>query len=209
LDTDFEEIQPRRCACGEWIPYRKAKCCAACSRRSSAAFYERHQNNVLARYHARKSLRTSVERKIRSARAYLAVYLKRGLVEKEPCASCRSVDVSPIQPDLDHPLVVIWACRTHKPRLTAELEADVRSAPIPPAQPRRDRRLQAQRPTWASTYDEVEAALTNIPPEEARQLRAAAGTVNGLQISTSSPLYRMNLVNAYKRRFPKNPDAAG
>jgi hypothetical protein len=197
------DAELRRCPCGTQLPYAKAKVCAACSRRSSATFYERHSARVLARYHSQKNLKTEVDKKIRRARAYLATYVKRGAVRKGPCddRTCRALEVSPIQPDLDHPLVVVWACKDHKARIAAELDADIRYVPAPPAQPRRERRVLAQRQSWASEHDRVLAAIEQLAPDEAAALRAAAATVNGIRISPESPLYRMNLVNVYKRRF--------
>jgi hypothetical protein len=153
---------------------------------------------VLRRYHAQKRLLTPAQVQARRDRAYLAKYIERGKVVPEPCARCRAEDVLPIQPELGRPLVVVWACRECKPRVLADVQGDVISAPPPLRQPRRER-AQAKRRTWAGAYDTVECELQTLPAEQAEALRAAASTVKGVSISRESPLYRMNLVTMFAR----------
>ena len=53
------------------------------------------------------------QRRRRSARTYANVYLKRGILEKEPCAFCGSENSQMHHPDYSQPLKVIWVCETH------------------------------------------------------------------------------------------------
>lgn len=48
-----------------------------------------------------------------NARSYLHVYVKRGLVKKEPCRVCGSLKSQSHHPDYSKPLEVIWLCRFH------------------------------------------------------------------------------------------------
>jgi hypothetical protein len=179
------------------IPYRYAKSCAACSRASSKLHYQRNRAAVLRRHSAQKSLLTPVQVQERRDRAYLHKYVQRGKVVPERCR-CGEQRVSPIQPEPGRPLVVVWACRSCKPRVQAELQADLITAPPPIRQPRRERAV-ARANTWVATYENVERALQQWPADRADALRRAASTVKGIRLHPGSALYRMQLVALYKR----------
>jgi hypothetical protein len=197
-DTMVLEDEERWCACGARNPYLRAKACVDCSRASSARHYDRHRDRVLRRYHAQKRLLTDAQRQARRDRAYLAKYVQRGKIVPDACTRCAREDVSPIQPELGRPLVVVWACRVCKPRVEADLQGDVISAPPPIRQPRRERAV-ARRQSWAGGYEAAEAELRALSADQAEALRRAASTVNGFSISRESPLYRMNLVTVFAR----------
>ena len=190
--------EKRWCACGASNPYPRAKTCPQCSRVSSARHYDRYRESVLWRYHVQKGMLTDAQRQARRDRAYLAKYVERGKLAPGDCTRCGGENVVPIQPELGRPLVVVWACRSCKSRVEADLQGDVISAPPPIRQPRRERAV-ARRQSWAGGYGNVEAALRALPSDEAEALRRAASTVNGFSISRESPLYRMNLVTVYTR----------
>jgi len=196
LDPLDEEV--RWCACGARNPYARAKACRECSRASSAAHYDRHRDRVLRRYHVQKGMLTDAQRQARRDRAYLAKYIERGKVVPGPCTRCGDDVAAPIQPELGRPLVVVWACRSCRSRVEADLQGDVISAPPPIRQPQRERAV-ARRQSWAGGYESAVEALRALSDDEAEAFRRAASTVNGFSISRESPLYRMNLVTVYAR----------
>lgn len=46
-----------------------------------------------------------------TARSYANTYKKRGLIEREPCASCKSDESQMHHPDYAYPAAVMWLCR--------------------------------------------------------------------------------------------------
>jgi hypothetical protein len=120
-------------------------------------------------------------------------------VVPEACRRCGDANVVPIQPELGRPLVVVWACRSCKPRVVADLQGDVIWAAPPIRQPRREQAAARARRPWAETFEAVERELETWPPETAEAVRRAASTVNGVPLSRESRLYRMMLVAVYKR----------
>jgi hypothetical protein len=193
-----EEEEARHCACGASISHARARTCASCSRASSHRHYERNRSRVLAGYHAKKKLFTPAQLQERRDRAYLAQYVKRGKVVPDACRRCGDPNVVPIQPELGRPLVVVWACRSCKPRVAADLQGDVIWPAPPIRQPRREQAAARARPS-AETFEAVERELQTWPPQAAEALRRAASTVRGVPLSRESPLYRMMLVTLYKR----------
>jgi hypothetical protein len=51
--------------------------------------------------------------KARWAHGCLQSALRRGLVERQPCAVCGDEKVDGHHPDYDRPMCVIWLCRKH------------------------------------------------------------------------------------------------
>jgi hypothetical protein len=196
--SDTVELVERHrwCACGAEVPYRRAKSCAACSRASSQRHYQGKRAEILRRHHAQKGLLTPVQLQERRDRAYLHTYVKRGRVVPERCR-CGEQRVSPIQPELGR-LVVVWACRACKPRVLAELQGELITAPPPIRQPRKER-AAARATTWVATYENVESELARWPADRATALRQAASTLKGMRLHPESALYRMQLVALYKK----------
>ena len=46
-----------------------------------------------------------------NARAYVNVYLKRGLIQRKPCKVCGETKAEKHHDDYDKPLEVTWLCR--------------------------------------------------------------------------------------------------
>lgn len=44
------------------------------------------------------------------ARSYANVYLKRGLLEREPCADCEAQGIHMHHEDYSQPLAITWLC---------------------------------------------------------------------------------------------------
>lgn len=46
-----------------------------------------------------------------NARSYAAVYLRRGKIDRGPCAECGADDSQMHHPDYSKPLQIVWLCR--------------------------------------------------------------------------------------------------
>ena len=77
--------------------------------------YCRACKNQYYRGHRPKFSELSPEQKLRSnARAYLRVYIQRGLVKRAPCRVCGTQKrVQAHHTDYSKPLLVEWLCQTH------------------------------------------------------------------------------------------------
>lgn len=125
-----------------------------------------------------------------SARAKLAMALRRGKLVRGACTVCGTADVEAVIGDPRRPLDVAWVCRADRPAIRErEVEADAR------------RGYNARQAAW---YEERECALAAIellpPPERARLHALAARGPAGIKLSPIAPLYTANLVRAFQRR---------
>ena len=55
---------------------------------------------------------TPEQRRKDNARSYAGVYLRRGKIQKLPCASCGSLESQMHHPDYSRPLLIEWLCRS-------------------------------------------------------------------------------------------------
>jgi hypothetical protein len=55
-----------------------------------------------------------------ACRSYAWVYLKRGKIERQPCASCGDPKAQMHHPDYSQPLLVVWLCHMHHHLLHAK-----------------------------------------------------------------------------------------
>ena len=88
-----------RCQCGR--PVRKGQ----------------HQGGYCREYHAEAQRQwrathplTAEQRRKSNCRSYAHVYLRRGLLVKEPCQDCGIPDSQMHHADYDKPLQVTWLC---------------------------------------------------------------------------------------------------
>ena len=54
---------------------------------------------------------TQEQRRKMNCRCYTNVYIRRGLITREPCKSCGSIKVQPHHTDYSKPLLIIWLCK--------------------------------------------------------------------------------------------------
>jgi hypothetical protein len=93
----------RTCACGRPVR-RGGNDCKSC------------HNAAMRRWRALNPP-TDRDRKASRARAYAHSYLRRGKLERRPCAICGDPRSFMLHDDYDKPLQVTWLCRRHHVRM--------------------------------------------------------------------------------------------
>lgn len=66
---------------------------------------------------------TDEQRLVRNARAYVAMYVRRGRIKPGSCEICSDRHVSPDWDDPRKPLAVRWFCREHRQEHVADVAA--------------------------------------------------------------------------------------
>jgi len=103
--------------------------CRPCATAATRRWRDRHRGELEQRERARSF--SDEERAIRSARAYVAQYLKRGKLGKTPCGVCGEHEVLAAWEDPRRPLSVDWLCREHyHERRDARREAAIARADL-------------------------------------------------------------------------------
>jgi len=162
--------------------------CPACHTAAVRRWRERNERELAVRRRDAAAVRGDDARARDSARAKLAMALRRGTLEQGRCRDCGDSEVIGLIEEPARWRDVVWMCREHR---QAELER------------RRDaaaqRAADAKQAAW---YDERTLALAAIellpPAERARLYALAARGPAGTQLSPGAPLYVMNLVRSYK-----------
>ncbi len=154
--------------------------CRPCATEASARWYEAKREGILARRHGRRDERNEEQRARDSARAYVAVYERRGKLERARCSVCNDPNVQPTWRNPKLPLVVRWLCREHArdERETAASTARDRAA------------IKAE-------YAELQAAIALLPQAVRSQLHDQA--MRGLLVRKVGDLmYWWNLRRAFQ-----------
>jgi hypothetical protein len=128
------------------------------------------------------------------ARAVLAMAIRRGKVARGGCGVCGSRDdVIATIADPAAPLAVQWICR-----------ADQRAAREARRVENASRVAAAARATWERERSDALAAIAELPPAIRAELHVAAarGPV-GIRLGPDAPMYRMQLVRAYRLMIAK------
>jgi len=162
--------------------------CVGCHAAAVRRWREDHRRELAVRRRDAAAVRGDDARARDSARAKLAMALRRGTLEQGRCRDCGDSEVIGLIEEPARWRDVVWMCREHR---QAELER------------RRDaaaqRAADAKQAAW---YDERTLALAAIellpPAERARLYALAARGPAGTQLSPGAPLYVMNLVRSYK-----------
>jgi hypothetical protein len=162
--------------------------CPGCHTTAVRRYREEHRRELAARRRDAAATRDDDARARDSARAKLAMALRRGTLARGRCVDCGGAEVIGVIADPARWRDVVWVCGAHR---AAEGER------------RRDADAQrAYQDKQAAWYDErarVLAAIELLPPAERAQLHAvAARGPAGTQLSPGAPLYVMNLVRAYE-----------
>lgn len=125
-----------------------------------------------------------------SARAKLAMALRRGTLARGRCQDCGAGEVVGLIADPGRWRDVVWVCLEHR---QAELERRQDAAAQQAA--------NAKQVAWYDERDLVLAAIKFLPQTEQAQLHAlAARGPAGTQLAPGAPLYVMNLVRVYRAR---------
>ena len=93
--------------------------CRGCNA-DKAKIYRNTEKGAKIMYEKNKRIRKKHPEKTR-ARTYLNTYLKRGKIQKQPCA-CGETKVDAHHSDYSKPLDVIWLCRQHHADLHMKLK---------------------------------------------------------------------------------------
>ncbi len=165
--------------------------CPGCHAVAVRRWREGHRRELAARRHDAASVRDPDERARDSARAKLAMALRRGTLERGRCGECADTDVIGLIEEPARWRDVVWICRQHR---ETELErrrgADER------------RMYEAKQADWYDERAQVLAAIELLPAAERAELHAlAARGPAGVRLSPGAPLYVMNLVRVYNVRF--------
>ncbi len=167
--------------------------CLACHARAVQRYRNRHAQQLATRRRDESALRDEATRAADSARAKLAVALRRGTMKRGLCQICGTADVIGIIEDPQQWRDVTWVCRRDRD----EARERQRDGQAEVARAR-------ERAAWADERTQVLAAIELLPPNERAQLHAlAAQGPAGWTLSPEAPLYVMNLVRVYRARFSR------
>jgi hypothetical protein len=124
-----------------------------------------------------------------SARAKLAMALRRGQLTKGKCQECgTAAGVTAYMPDPVRWREVTWLCRDDRRAVVAGLAEEARRT--------------AEREAWAERRATALAAIALLPPATQAELAVvAARGPGGLTLTPDAPLYGQRLIAEYERRF--------
>jgi len=165
--------------------------CLACHKRAVRRYRDRHAQELATRRRDADALRDDRTRAADSARAKLAMALRRGTMVRGLCQICGTDDVIGIINDPQRWREVAWVCRRDR---------DVAR------ERRRDEEAQLaasrERAAWAEERTRVLAAIELLPPDvRARLYELAARGPAGIRLSPEAPLYMIALIRAFEDDF--------
>jgi hypothetical protein len=191
-------MQPRVCSkpgCRR-PPKPDARYCKPCFANANRKSHHRHRAARNSRRRDRTDDRDQATRDGDSARAKLAVAIKRGTLKKHPCARCGArEDLTGFIADPKNWREVLWLCRDHH-------------------QTERERRVKnAKRAAWAELRARFAAEWPSLPTDVQARLSAEVEhlpAVITLRAARESPFYQQQLVAAFGRHLttPGEPAAA-
>ena len=162
--------------------------CPACHTAAVRRWRERNERELAVRRRDASAARNEDARAHDSARAKLAMGLRRGTLARGRCRDCGATDVIGLIEDPARWREAVWVCREHR---TIELERRTEAES--------HRAYEAKQATWYDERARVLAAINLLPPDERAKLHTfAARGPAGMQLSPGAPLYVINLVRAYK-----------
>jgi hypothetical protein len=175
-------------------PKPDARYCKPCFASANRKSHHRHRAARNSRRRDRADDRAQATRDRDSARAKLAVAIKRGTLKKHPCARCCArEDLTGFMPDPKNWREVLWLCRDHH-------------------QTERERRVKAaKRAAWAELRARFSAEWPSLPPDVQARLTAEVErlpAVRTLRAARESPLYQQQLVAAFGRHLTAGEPAA-
>ncbi len=165
--------------------------CLACHARAVRRYRDRHAQQLTTSRRDAAALRDDATRAADSARAKLAMALRRGTMLRGMCQICGTTDVMGMMEDPQRWRDVVWVCRRDR---------DVAR------ERRRDEKAQLaanrERSGWAQERTRVLAAIDLLPPDvRARLHELTARGPAGIRLSPEAPLYVIALIRAFKEDF--------
>ena len=165
--------------------------CPGCHAAAVRRWREDHRRELAVRRRDAAATRDNDSRARDSARAKLAMTLRRGSIERGRCRDCGDGEVIGLIAEPARWREVVWVCREHR-----QAELDRRQADA------ERREFDAKQAAWYGERERALAAIDLLPLDERAQLHALAMSgPAGMQLAAGSPLYTMNLVRVYKARF--------
>jgi len=162
--------------------------CSFCHAAAVRHWREDHRRELAVRRRDAAAVRGDDARARDSARAKLAMALRRGTLDRGRCADCGDTAVIGLIADPARWREAVWVCREHR---AAELERRLEDM--------ERRAYEAKQAVWYDERAQALAAIELLPSDEQARLRAlAARGLGGLRLSPDAPLYVMNLVRAYE-----------
>ena len=166
--------------------------CLACHARAVRRYRDRHAQQLVTRRRDAAALRDEATRAADSARAKLAMALRRGTMRRGLCQICGTTDVMGVVEDPQRWRDVVWVCRRDRD-VARERQVEAQAQLI----------ASRERAAWAEERTRALAAIELLPPDERARLEALAERgPAGMRLSPGAPLYVMNLVRAYKAWCP-------
>jgi hypothetical protein len=162
--------------------------CPGCHAAAVRRYREDHRRELAVRRQDAAAARDEDGRARDSARAKLAMALRRGTIERGRCRDCGATEVIGMIAEPSRWRDVVWVCREHR---QAELERRQGDA--------ERREYEAKQAAWYDERERALAAIELLPPDEKARLHALATRgPAGWPLSAGSPLYTMNLVRIYR-----------
>lgn len=162
--------------------------CAGCHAAAVRRYRDEHRRELAVRRRDAAAVRGDDARAHDSARAKLAMALRRGTLVRGRCVDCGAGDVMGVIADPARWREAVWVCSAHR---AVELERR-RDAAV-------QRAADAKQAAWYAERTRVLVAIELLPLAERARLHALAALgPAGTQLSPGAPLYVMNLVRAYK-----------
>jgi len=171
--------------------------CRPCHAVVVRRYRDRHAQQLATRRRDTDARRDEATRAADSARAKLAMALRRGTMLRGLCQICgTAAEVMGIIEDPQGWRDVVWVCRRDRD----EARERQRDGQVEVARAR-------ERAAWADERTQVLTAIELLPPNERAQLHALAGRgPAGWTLSPDAPLYVMNLVRIYESRSSTKTD---
>jgi hypothetical protein len=166
--------------------------CPGCHTAAVQRYREAHRRELSVRRRDAAAGRGDDVRARDSARAKLAMALRRGTLVRGRCRECGAREVMGLIADPADWRAAVWVCREHRATAYERRQAAVaREA------------AEVKQVAWYDERARVLAAIELLPLAKRAQLHALATRgPAGTQLSPGAPLYVMNLVRIHKARSP-------
>jgi len=190
IASSHAQIGVRRCmnANCERPARRRGRTCGACATKRWREKY----GEELAAHEAVRSF-SPEQTRLRNARGYLSAYLRRGRIQRTPCQTCGSMQVTSYFPDLAKPLEVIWYCKPHRVRALDEAAAAKATA----AQVELQSRWKSDRERFADEFPRLSPEMQAQFLSRAQAIVALNSRLAGVAVDPQAPLVRQAMIRLF------------